>query len=139
MSIEGGCLCGAVRYAIDEAPLSVRACWCRVCQYLAAGNATVNVVFRNETLRVHGELRDYVRIADSGNVMHRHFCPQCGTQLFSAAEARPHITIVRAGTLDDPGLARPQSYIWTASAPDWACFDPALPCVSGQPPPPPGP
>jgi len=139
MSIEGGCLCGAVRYAIDAEPLSVRACSCRVCQYLAAGNATVNLVFRNETLRVSGELRDYRSVADSGNVMHRRFCPRCGTPLFSAAEARPHITVVRAGTLDDPTLARPQAIIWAASAPAWACFDERLPRIDGQPPPPPGP
>lgn len=139
MSISGGCLCGAVRYEIDEEPLSVRACWCRVCQYLAGGGATVNVVFRNETLRVTGELQDYRSVADSGNVMHRRFCPRCATPVFSEAEARPHITIVRAGTLDDPAWGRPQSIIWAASAPDWACFDPALPRIDGQPPPPPAP
>lgn len=139
MHITGGCLCGAVRYEIDSAPIGARSCWCRVCQYLGAGNATVNVVFRNETLRISGELRDYRSVADSGNVMHRRFCPQCGTQLFSEAEARPHITIIRAGTLDEPALGRPQGIIWAASAPAWACFDASLPRIDGQPPPPPDP
>ena len=43
--IEGGCLCGAVRFRSTAAPVATRYCWCRDCQYWASGNATVNVVF----------------------------------------------------------------------------------------------
>jgi hypothetical protein len=67
--------------------------------------------------------------------MHRGFCEHCGTPVTSASEARPHLAIVRAGTLDDPGLARPSLTIWTESAPEWACIDAAMPSVPGQPPP----
>lgn len=133
MSITGGCLCGAVRYAIDAEPITTRICWCRDCQHLAAGNATVNVVFPSESITITGETRDYVSPADSGNVMHRRFCPTCGTSLFSEAESRPYLIIVRAGTLDDPAIARPENTIWTASAPHWALIDEALPKVEGQP------
>jgi hypothetical protein len=111
-------------------------CWCRVCQYFAAGNATVNVCFPSEALSVYGELRDYPSIADSGNVMHRRFCPNCGTHLFSEGEARPQLIFVRAGTLDDPTIAEPAANIWTASAPAWACMNTSLPAFEGQPPPP---
>ncbi|HAH64853.1 MAG TPA: aldehyde-activating protein, partial [Rhizobiales bacterium] len=37
------------------------------------------------------------------NVMHRRFCPKCGTHVFAQSEARPHLMSVRAGTLDEPG------------------------------------
>jgi hypothetical protein len=131
----GGCLCGAVRYSFSAAPLFARTCWCRVCQYLAAGNATVNVGFPVAALTVTGELRDYESIADSGNRMHRRFCPTCGTPVFSASDARPTVVIVRAGTLDDPELGRPGGTIWTDSAPSWACIDSALPTTPRQPPP----
>jgi hypothetical protein len=67
--------------------------------------------------------------------MHRQFCPKCGTQVLSAAEIRPHLIFVRAGTLDDPELARPAATIWTSQAPSWACIDAALPRIAGQPPP----
>ena len=97
MAVTGGCLCGAVRFSFPAAPISSRACWCRLCQYLGAGSGTVNVIFRREGMSLSGELRDYQSIADSGNVMHRHFCPTCGTQIFSAAEARPTVVIVRGG------------------------------------------
>lgn len=135
MDITGGCLCRAVRYSISAAPIVTRTCWCRVCQYIGAGSATVNVCFPSAALRVSGELRDYSLVADSGNVAHRRFCPTCGTHLFSASEARAHLVFVRAGSLDDPELARPALTIWTASAPSWACFDERLPRTERQPPP----
>lgn len=135
MTISGGCLCGAVRYRTDADPIITRLCWCRVCQYLALGNAAVSVCFPTEGMSITGEMTDFQSVADSGNRMHRRFCPNCGTQLFSEAEARPHLIFVRAGTLDDPEIARPAATIWTASAPSWACIDETLPKWEGQPPP----
>jgi hypothetical protein len=135
MEITGGCLCQAVRYSISAAPIVTRTCWCRVCQYIGAGSATVNACFASAAVTVSGELRDFSMTADSGNVMHRRFCPACGTHLFSASEARPHLVFVRAGTLDDREPARPALTIWTASAPSWACFDDRIPRVERQPPP----
>jgi hypothetical protein len=134
MAIKGGCLCKAVRFEIDaDAPLRVRHCWCRDCQYFGAGSGTANAVFAKETVKVSGPLTDYVSVADSGSTMHRRFCAKCGTPVFSEAEPRPHDIIVRVGTLDDPNLARPEGTIWTRSAPTWACFDPYLPQTEGQP------
>jgi hypothetical protein len=133
--ITGGCLCGRVRFELDAEPIAMRLCWCRDCQYFAAGSATVNVVFPSGALKVTGEVRDYQSVADSGNRMHRRFCPNCGTPLFSAAESRPHLVIVRNGALDDTALLKPSATIWTDSAPEWAWIDETHPTHKGQPPP----
>jgi hypothetical protein len=133
MAIMGGCLCKKVRYQIAaDKPLAVRQCWCRLCQYLSAGGGTVNAIFPKDAFTTTGETTVYTSVADSGATMRRRFCPACGTPLFSEAEPRPHVIIVRAGTLDDPELGRPEAVIWTRSAPSWACFDPALPRTEGQ-------
>lgn len=134
--ISGACLCGAVRYETPAMPITTRYCWCRVCQFFATGNAAVSICFPSAGMTVTGETRDFVSVADSGNTMHRRFCPICGTHLFSEAESRPHLIFVRAGTLDDREVARPAATIWTASAPSWACLDESLPSFAGQPPPP---
>jgi hypothetical protein len=139
MEITGGCLCRAVRFRITAQPIAMRLCWCRLCQYLASGNATVNVVFPSDAIEITvgngGELHDYRSIAASGSVMHRRFCTACGTQLFSASEARPHLIIVRNGALDDTALAAPSATIWTTQAPAWAWIDESLAQHAGQPPP----
>jgi hypothetical protein len=134
MAITGGCMCGAVRYSIEAEPITVRTCWCRSCQFIGAGSATVNVVFPRAAISVEGELRDYSSKADSGNLMHRQFCAACGTPVFTGSEARPHMLAVRAGTLDDPNVVKPDIVIWTSMAPSWACIDPTLPHEERQPP-----
>ena len=135
MSITGGCLCGAVRYEASAEPLAVRTCWCRLCQYLGGGTATVNVCFETSAVSITGELADHRSVADSGNVMHRGFCPKCGTPVTSTAEVRPHLIFVRAGTLDDPSIAAPQATIWTSAAPEWACISDEIPSYPEQIPP----
>jgi hypothetical protein len=135
MDITGGCLCKQVRFRITAEPIAMRLCWCRLCQYLGAGNATVNVVFPSNAVSVEGSLTEYRSVADSGNVMHRRFCRVCGTQVFSAAESRPHLIIVRNGALDDTDLMKPGAIIWTSQAPKWAWIDESLPRHAGQPPP----
>ena len=133
-SIKGGCLCRAVRYSITAKPLVTRACWCRFCQSLASGNATINLAFPSDSITISGELNDYESTADDGNKMHRKFCPNCGVHLFSEAEERPNIIVVRAGTLDDVEQVNIEGIIWTSAAPKWAHLDPELPHFDGQPP-----
>ena len=97
MTITGGCRCGAVRYTIEAEPKFTRHCWCRDCQYVGAGAGTVNVFFASESVKVEGALADYVSQADSGNLVHRHFCAACGTPVFTQGEARRQYIGVRAG------------------------------------------
>jgi hypothetical protein len=135
MTITGGCLCGEIRFESTSDPIVTRICWCRACQYLGAGSGTVNVCFPTASFTIRGATRDYRSVADSGNVMHRRFCATCGTPLFSEAEARPHLIFVRAGTLDDPEIAKPAVTIWTSQAPSWACINDTIAKLEHQAPP----
>jgi hypothetical protein len=135
MELEGGCLCGAVRYRISGTPRATRYCWCRVCQFIGAGSATVNVLVDAGDFTLHGALADFASLADSGSHMHRRFCPCCGTHVCATADERPHLVVVRVGTLDCPAAVQPTQVIWAGSAPAWACLDSNLAQVAGQPPP----
>ena len=137
--VTGGCLCGAVRYTLTAAPVVTRQCWCRLCQYLSAGGPTNNMLVPRDALTIAGALSDYASVADSGSVMHRHFCPTCGTPVGGYAEPRPHLYVLRIGTLDDPDLHPPRQTIWTDAAPDWATIPDDRPSFPGQPPAPPTP
>lgn len=136
MAITGGCLCGQVRLAIAAEPEAARLCWCRDCQRIASGSATVNVLFAPEAITYSGEIALFEKVADSGNVVERGFCPRCGSQIFSRPKGGGSATRIRAGVLDEPVMA-PQAIIWTDSAPAWVKLDPALPQFAKGPPAPP--
>ena len=100
------------------------------------GFRTVKVFFPSEAVKVEGALSDYTSRAASGNLMHRQFCPTCGTPVFTLSDARRQVIGVRADTLDDPEIGKPQMTIWTSSAPSWAAFDPNIRRDEKQSPPP---
>lgn len=128
MAHQGGCLCGQVRFTANAEPLGARACWCRDCQRIASGSATVNVLFPAEAVTYSGEITTFSMVADSGNTVERGFCPKCGAQMYSKTVIGPAQPMrVRAGTLDDPEICPPTALIWTDSAPSWAPLDPKLP------------
>ena len=127
MAHAGGCLCGQVRFSSDAEPLGARACWCRDCQHIASGSATVNVLFAESAVEITGELGRFTMTADSGNTVERGFCPTCGAQIYSRTVVPEGLPMrIRAGGLDDPELMAPTAIIWTESAPSWATLDPNL-------------
>src|SRR5262249_43028540 len=131
----GRCLCGDVRYSLSAEPVATRVCWCRDCQHVSA-NGLVNLLIPTAAISISGQTSEYVRTADSGNNIRQRFCPRCGSPLFANSSARPQLTAVRVGTLDDPSSVRPTMNIWCSSAPTWACLDPEIERLEHQPPPP---
>lgn len=127
MTTTGQCFCGQARLTTEADPVGARLCWCRDCQRLASGSATVNVLFPQNAVQFSGEIATLERTADSGNTVRRGFCPKCGSQMYAATPGVKDSPIrIRAGVLDDPELMAPQSIIWTDSAPSWAVLDPKL-------------
>lgn len=131
-SFVGGCLCGNVRYEILADAGPSRVCWCRDCQRISS-NGTVNVIFPSDAIKISGTPGKHEKTADSGNTVTRCFCSNCGSQLFSDSSGRPGLTVVRAGTLDEPSAVKPTTNIWVASAPSWACVDQTLEQFEGPP------
>ena len=134
MNHEGGCFCGAVRFTIAGEPQAARFCWCRDCQRIASGMATVNVLFDEEAVVYSGEMTRITRVADSGNTVERGFCMVCGSQMYSRTTQGPKLPIrVRAGTLDDPEICPPTTIIWGTSAPSWAPFPQGMTVLQAGP------
>jgi hypothetical protein len=132
----GRCACGAVTATICGEALTVRQCWCRQCQQLAAGSPTTNAMFPTDAIEIEGELATNSYVAASGNLLTHSFCGRCGTPVMAQSSARPQFRTVRLGFLDAPHGLVPQVAIWTEDAPAWAVIDPELEQFPRQPPPP---
>jgi hypothetical protein len=119
MKIEGGCLCGKVRYSGDAEPAFVGVCHCKNCQRETGTAFAVVVGVPKPALNVQGTLKTFDDPADSGRILHRRFCPECGSSLFDETDAMPYVTMVLAGTLDDASWVKPGMEIFCDSAQPW--------------------
>ena len=97
---RGGCLCGAVRYRYDAAPIAVVACHCRDCQKLT-GATNLLTIYADRTAFVHeqGELARYRKRADSGREADYSRCASCGTRVWHEPHSAPQWVFIAAGTL----------------------------------------
>ena len=119
MKIEGGCLCGKVRYSADTEPAFVGVCHCKNCQKQAGTAFSIVVAIPNTALSMHGTLKTFSDRGDSGKAVDRRFCPECGSPILSEAEALPGLAIIKAGTLDDASWVTPGMEIFCDSAQSW--------------------
>lgn len=125
---EGGCNCGAVRYRIEGAPISVAACHCSNCRRQSGAAYSVNIVVKASAITIEGELASYLDPdTSSGQPVLREFCAACGSPIRSIPQSAPRIVAVKAGTADRPGDFAPKVHIWTKSRLPWVEIPEGLP------------
>ena len=117
MSQQGGCQCGAIRYAVNGQPKHVALCHCDGCRKSAGAPAVAWAAFAQEDFHLlQGHLTDF---NSSGSAI-RSFCPRCGTGLtYRNTEMLPGIVDIQSATLDDPTVFPLQCHIQTAERIDW--------------------
>lgn len=112
-------MCGDMRYALDEDPLTVYVCHCTDCQTLTGASFSLSMIVRREALRLlRGEPREASVTLDDGRVKSARYCPRCITKLFGPSRV-PGLCLVAPGTLDDTSWLSPAGHIWTRSAQPW--------------------
>ena len=131
MAIEGGCLCGAVRYRIDSELKQAGSCYCSMCRKShGAAFGTYAAVPEGTLTWVSG--KDEVKVYKSSPDGGRAFCPHCGSTL--GAVEKDELRWVTLGTVDgDPGI-RPQAHIFVASKAPWHEINDDLPQFDEYPP-----
>jgi len=133
-TLTGSCLCGAIRYTVAAPVTELRACHCTHCQKSSGAGGSVNAVLPSDAFRItHGTPKRYDARADSGRTLHRYFCGDCGSPIYSQRATNPGMVVVRAGTFDNPGDMKITAHIWTKSARAWSYMDPAATRLPGQP------
>lgn len=133
-NLTGGCLCEAIRYTCDAAPLAGGHCYCRDCRRSSGTANCSHLAVPRACLVVTGQPAQYERPADSGNVVSRAFCGRCGSALYSTNSGAPDLVFLRASSLDDPEQFTPAMIVYASRAPSWAHLDARLPAFSEMPP-----
>lgn len=117
--ISGGCLCGQVRYRASAEPMFVGVCHCATCQKESGSAFNIVVALPRPALSIEGDVQTYSRKGDSGQEVHSHFCPNCGSTLLSEPALMPGAAMLRAGTLDDRSWLKPTMEIYCDSSQPW--------------------
>lgn len=124
---QGGCLCGAIRYAATRFESKMAHCHCSMCRkFHGAAFATFGSVKRENFQWLQGETELVAYQAPNGTV--RRFCKHCGSSLSFA----PHIGTVdiieiTLGSLDSPIDQRPDAHIYVGSKANWDLITDTLP------------
>lgn len=133
---EGGCACGAIRFTVSAEPVFAGHCHCLDCQKMTGAQMSTIAAYPEDGFEVtRGEPRTYDTIGDSGNKVHRCFCADCGSTLFSTAVTMPGMVFVEAGSLDDASTLQPSMHIYTRSAQPWADIPADAVTFEAMPPP----
>lgn len=132
--LHGSCLCGAIQFTVSAPVTELRACHCTNCQKISGSAGTVNALVASKDFKiVKGTPKRYTKTADSGRVLHRYFCGDCGSGIYSQRDVTPERVVVRAGAFDNPPPMKLGAHIWTKSARNWDLIDPAAQQIPGQP------
>jgi hypothetical protein len=121
--VEGGCHCGALRYAVDLSlagegqPLRTSLCHCRDCRRCAGAPMVSWTAVPSASFElIAGEPAVYRSSEDA----QRSFCPHCGTGLFYVNEtALPGIVDIQTASLDDPEAFPAMAQVQTAERIAW--------------------
>ena len=103
----GGCLCGKVRVQASGKPYRVGICHCLDCRKHHGALFLATAIFPQESVVIEGETHNYAG---------RHFCPACGSSVFSRTGDEVEIHL---GALDEPDQFKPTYELWTVRRESW--------------------
>jgi hypothetical protein len=124
-TVEGGCLCGAVRYRVPLPFVGVVGhCHCTMCRRASGAPVVTWFTVRTDDFQL---VRGATRIYQSSAHGQRGFCPDCGSQITFYSTKEADSIDVTVGTLDAPERFPPAKHIWTDTRLPWLHLDEHLP------------
>lgn len=98
LPVTGGCLCRAVRYQSQKAPIKGFYCHCKMCQKNCGGLYMATMRFIGSDFSITQGILTYYQ---SSALARRGFCSICGTPVAFQYEGNPDVWIL-LGSLDQP-------------------------------------
>jgi hypothetical protein len=116
--LEGGCLCGAIRYRVQDI-FDVVYCHCSRCRRRSGAPVSLSLVVSKAAFEV---TKGHPATFSTSEIGVSHFCPACGSPLFFAEAAGPYVSVSH-GSLDTPDQVKPKAHQWVGSTLPWLSID----------------
>jgi len=137
--MEGGCLCGGIRFAYTGRPTPIQLCFAKRCQRASGSAFQPELAVPAEGFRwIRGE--EDVRIYEAPLLREppprrRAFCATCGSPVPVVREGQPWVALL-AGSLDEDPGTRVAQHIFLSQAPVWLSLpEDGAPRFDERPPP----
>jgi hypothetical protein len=106
---DASCHCGQLRLVATGEPLAVGICHCQACQRRSGSAFSMQAGFRADQVEVTGRYKDFSRVSEEPDRREHvfHFCPDCGSQVFSTEPDEDDLVIVAVGAFADPAFPPP--------------------------------
>ncbi|MFB9136596.1 GFA family protein [Vibrio olivae] len=131
--IEGACQCGNVHYQLLAKPLMVVACHCKECQKLSTSAFSITAIVKAEDVVFEGEMKEWRRPAESGNISGAMFCPTCGNRLYHFNPADMSTLKLKPSNLSNTDLIQPTVHAWVSEKQDWYTIPEGVKTFDKQP------
>ncbi len=131
--LHGSCQCGGVSYTLLEAPQMVVACHCKECQKLSTSAFSITAMVNSRSVEFKGEMSQWNRPADSGNISAAKFCPTCGNRIYHFNPAEPEKIKLKPSNLDDTSIIDPTVHVWLSEKQDWVKIPAGVKTFDKQP------
>lgn len=131
-NLEGGCLCGNIRFRATQAPLRMLICHCTFCQRMTGSSSYAESLFPIEAVEFTcGEPRKYEHTSDeSGKKVYVEFCANCGTTLGLTFQRWPELRAISRGCYDNPNAVGVTANIWARSAQSGVALPSGIDCFN---------
>ena len=118
VDVHGGCVCGEITLQANVLEENIVACHCTDCQKFSGAPFRATLIIDAAHVKITGEVREYSKIAESGNERLQGFCVNCGSHIYATSPDRK-IYNIRAGCLEQHNELAPVRHIFGQSSPDW--------------------
>ena len=114
------CRCGQLRATVTGEPVRVSACHCLACQKRSGSAFAVQARWPAEQVTIEGRSKSWSQLADSGNRITFHFCPECGSDVHCVIDGKfDGLVAIPLGAFDDPYFAAPAFSVWEERKHPW--------------------
>ncbi|MGU3574385.1 GFA family protein [Brucellaceae bacterium C25G] len=116
--LEGGCLCGHIRFSTTSAPDFPHTCSCTMCQLHTGALTAAWVEFSGEDVKWTG-VGGVPATYRSSEQSSRAFCPECGSSIGAIDDSS--VIALLTGVFDKPYLEqlKPASHSFVDTRPHW--------------------
>jgi hypothetical protein len=116
--MNGSCLCGAVKYSVDEGFDAFYLCHCEQCQKVTGSAFASNILTSVDNIEWLSGEDKVVKYQDMTRDFSKAFCGICGAGVPYVNRKKTHL-VIPAGSLNSAPSNSPEANLFKSESPYW--------------------